>query len=155
MSRSTRLLATALLAITALAAAAREAAPYAADPALETRMQRIASELRCLVCQNQTIAESNAPLAQDLREQVRRMLREGQNDEQVRRYMTDRYGEFVLYRPSVKGVTLLLWFGPAVLLVGGLAALVIVLRGRARMSDDCFEPDEFDAPGTRQTEVSR
>ncbi|WP_280156105.1 cytochrome c-type biogenesis protein CcmH [Piscinibacter sp. XHJ-5] len=127
-----------------LAAFAKEAPPAAADPILEAKMLRIASELRCLVCQNQTIADSNADLAVDLREQVRRMLKQGQSEEQIVRYMTDRYGDFVLYRPPVKGSTLLLWFGPAVLLVGGLVVLVVVLRRRNRLADDRFEPDEPD-----------
>jgi cytochrome c-type biogenesis protein CcmH len=141
-----------LLGLMALGASAKEAAPAAADPVLEARMVRIAAELRCLVCQNQTIADSNADLAVDLREQVRGMLRQGQSDEQILKYMTDRYGDFVLYRPPVKGTTLLLWFGPAALLVGGLVTLVIVLRRRSRMSDDRFEPDELDTaePGAPQ-----
>jgi cytochrome c-type biogenesis protein CcmH len=135
----------ALLMLVSFAAFAREAPPAAEDPVLEKRMLRIAAELRCLVCQNQTIADSNADLAVDLREQVRRMLKQGQSEEQIVRYMTDRYGDFVLYRPPVKGSTLLLWFGPAVLLVGGLAVLIIVLRRRNRLSDDRFEPDEPEA----------
>ena len=141
-----------LMGLMVLGASAKEAAPAAADPVLEARMVRIAAELRCLVCQNQTIADSNADLAVDLREQVRGLLRQGQSDEQILKYMTDRYGDFVLYRPPVKGTTLLLWFGPAVLLVGGLATLVIVLRRRSRMSDDRFEPDELDTaePGAPQ-----
>jgi cytochrome c-type biogenesis protein CcmH len=126
--------------------AAREAAPAAADPVLEARMLRIAEELRCLVCQNQTIADSNAELAQDLREQVRQQLQQGRSDDEILRYMTDRYGDFVLYRPPVKATTLLLWAGPGVLLVGGLLTLFIVLRRRNRLSDDRFEPDEPDAP---------
>src|SRR5258705_9827255 len=134
-----------LLALFAALAAAKEAAPEAADPALEARMLRITAELRCLVCQNQTIADSNAGLAEDLRNEVRTMLREGKTDEQVVKYMTDRYGDFVLYRPPVKGATLLLWFGPGVLLLGGLATLVLVLRRRARLGDERFEPDEGDA----------
>ena len=139
-----------LIGLMALAATAKEAAPAAADPVLEARMTRIAAELRCLVCQNQTIADSNADLAVDLREQVRGMLRQGESDEHILKYMTDRYGDFVLYRPPLKGTTLLLWFGPGVLLLGGVATLVVVLRRRARMSDEHFDPDELDAaePGT-------
>ncbi len=140
-----RLLIALFLVVLSFAAAAKEAAPAAADPALEARMLRITAELRCLVCQNQTIADSNAGLAEDLRNEVRTMLREGKTDEQVVKYMTDRYGDFVLYRPPVKGATLLLWFGPGVLLLGGLATLVLVLRRRARLGDERFEPDEGDA----------
>jgi len=111
------------------------------DADIEARMLRIAAELRCLVCQNQTIADSNASLAIDLREQVRIMLRQGRSDEQVLRFMTERYGDFVLYRPPLKATTLLLWGGPALLLVGGLATLIVVLRRRAKLADDRFEPD--------------
>ena|SRR5205814_4552585 len=134
-----------LLCIFAFGASARDAEPAATDPALEARMLRIASELRCLVCQNQTIADSHADLAVDLREQLRVMLRRGDSDAQILAYMTDRYGDFVLYRPPVKATTWLLWFGPGLLLVGGLAILFFVLRRRARLSDDQFEPDEPDA----------
>jgi cytochrome c-type biogenesis protein CcmH len=126
-----------LLCLLSLGAVAQEAA----DPAIEARMLRIAAELRCLVCQNQTIADSNASLAVDLRAQVRTMLRQGRSDEQVLHFMTDRYGDFVLYRPPLKATTLLLWGGPALLLLGGLATLVVVLRRRAMLGDDRFEPD--------------
>ena len=123
---------------------ANEAAPAVADPALEARMLSITSELRCLVCQNQTIADSHAELADDLRRQVREMLVRGDTDQQIIDYMTARYGDFVLYRPPVKATTWLLWFGPGVLLLGGLTALALVLRQRSRMSPDRFEPDELD-----------
>ena len=123
-------------------AAAKEAAPASDDPVLEARVMRISSELRCLVCQNQTIADSHADLAQDLRNQVRDMLRQGQSEQQIIDYMTARYGDFVLYRPPVRGATFLLWFGPAVLMVGGLAALVLVLRRRSRLGNEHFDPEE-------------
>ncbi len=125
-----------------LLAPAKDAAPAAADPVLEARMLRIAAELRCLVCQNQTIADSHADLAQDLRRQVREMLVRGDTDQQILDYMTARYGDFVLYRPPVKSTTALLWYGPALLLVGGIAILAIVLRRRSRMSPDRFDPDD-------------
>ena len=130
-----------LCAVAAGPAAAREAAPATADPVLEAHVMRLSNELRCLVCQNETIAASNADLAVDLRNQVRDMLRQGRTDAEVMRYMTDRYGDFVLYRPPVKATTWVLWYGPAALLVGGGAALVLVLRRRSRMSADAFEPD--------------
>ena len=126
----------------ALPAIASDAAPAAADPALEARMTRITAELRCLVCQNQTIADSNADLAQDLRRQVREMLSKGDDDAKIIAYMTERYGDFVLYRPPVKATTLLLWFGPALMLLLGFGALVIVLRRRARAAANQFEPDD-------------
>ncbi len=123
-------------------AAAREAAPASADPALEARVMRVSSELRCLVCQNETIAGSNAELAVDLRNQVREMLRKGQSEQQVFDYMTARYGDFVLYRPPVKNTTLLLWYGPPLMLGAGLLALWLLLRRRGRLGDDRFEPEE-------------
>ena len=134
----------AALVATGASAFAREAAPEAADPALEARMVRITSELRCLVCQNQTIADSNAGLAADLRRETRELLKQGKTDAEVVDYMTARYGDFVLYRPPLRATTLLLWFGPALLLAVGGTVLVFVLRKRSRMSADAFEPDEED-----------
>ncbi|MDZ4076086.1 MAG: cytochrome c-type biogenesis protein [Hylemonella sp.] len=130
-----------LLALAASVGHAGEAAPAAADPVLEARMARITAELRCLVCQNQTIADSQSGLATDLRQQVREMLQRGESEQQIIAFMTARYGDFVLYRPPVKGSTLLLWFGPALLLVAGIATLVLVLRRRSKLADDQFEPD--------------
>ena len=127
---------------------AKEAAPASDDPVLEARVMRIAAELRCLVCQNQTIADSHADLAQDLRNQVRDMLRAGKSEAEILAFMTDRYGDFVLYRPPVKSTTTLLWYGPALLLVGGVIVLITVLRRRSRMPDDRFEPDEAEAAET-------
>jgi cytochrome c-type biogenesis protein CcmH len=135
-----------LPAILALPAMAREALPEAADPALEARMVRITGELRCLVCQNQTIADSHADLAVDLRNQVREQLRAGRTDAQIVDYMTARYGDFVLYRPPFKATTVLLWLGPALMLGGGLAVLALVLRRRARLPAEAFEADDDDAP---------
>jgi len=113
------------LLMLALAAAATthaaEAPNVAADPALEARVNALSAELRCLVCQNQTIADSHADLAVDLKNQVRDQLKAGRSERQVIDYMTQRYGDFVLYRPPFKATTLLLWLGPALLLlVGGL-----------------------------------
>ena len=135
----------ALLCVLSLGAAhAREALPAADDPVLEGRMMNLASELRCLVCQNQTIADSHAELAVDLRQQIRDQLAAGRSDDEVRHYMTDRYGDFVLYRPPFSARTALLWVGPGVLLVGSLAGLAWLLRRRARLSDDAFDPDTPD-----------
>ena len=117
------------------------ARPTAADPALEARMLAITGELRCLVCQNQTIADSHADLAVDLRQEVREMLQKGETPEQIRKYMTDRYGDFVLYRPPLKASTAVLWLAPGVLLAIALLALVVVIRKRARLADDQFEPE--------------
>ena len=142
--RVLRALAAALLAGICWAASAKEAVPEAADPALEARMTRITSELRCLVCQNQTIATSEADLAVDLRRQTRELLRQGKSDREVVDYMTARYGDFVLYRPPLRATTMLLWFGPGLMLVVGAAVLVVVLRRRSRMSADVFEPNDDD-----------
>lgn len=141
-----RWLAACLLTALAAVAGAKEAAPAAADPALEARMVEITSELRCLVCQNQTIADSHADLAVDLREQVREKLHRGESKQQILDYMTARYGDFVLYRPPMKESTALLWFGPLLLLVGGLAGLVLVLLRRSRLRPEQFDPDEDDEP---------
>ncbi len=99
------------------AAPAQQAVPMSEDPVLEAEVMRIAHELRCLVCQNETIAASHADLAVDLRGQIRSQLREGRSERQILDYMVERYGDFVLYRPPVKPTTWLLWGGPFVLLV--------------------------------------
>ena len=121
--------------------AAPLAAPTASDPALEARMLAITSELRCLVCQNQTIADSHADLAVDLRRQVRELIAQGRTDAQIRDYMTARYGDFVLYRPPLKATTAALWLGPAALLAIALVALALTIARRRRLADDRFEPD--------------
>ena len=138
------MLALALALALPMLAGAKEAAPASDDPVLEARVMRISAELRCLVCQNQTIADSHADLAQDLRQQVREMLQKGQSDAQIIDYMTQRYGDFVLYRPPVKSTTALLWYGPALLMLGGLGVLAVVLRRRSKLPDDQFEPDQPD-----------
>lgn len=109
-------------------------ATAAEDAALEQRVQRVAAELRCLVCQNQSLADSNADLAVDLKNQVREKLKQGASEKDVIAFMTERYGDFVLYRPPVKATTLLLWFGPGLLLVAGLIALFVRLRRRAAVA---------------------
>jgi cytochrome c-type biogenesis protein CcmH len=111
------------------------------SPEIEARLRRITAELRCLVCQNQTIADSHAGLAIDLKREVRAMLRQGASDQAVRDYMTQRYGDFVLYRPPLQPTTWLLWAGPALLLAAGATALVLSLRRRARLPPERFEPD--------------
>jgi cytochrome c-type biogenesis protein CcmH len=138
------------LAVSQPVAWAGEAAPASADPALEARVMRVAAELRCLVCQNETIAASNADLAVDLRNQVREMLGSGKTEKQVFEYMTARYGDFVLYRPPLKSTTAPLWFGPPILLVVALVGLWWMLRRRSRLPADHFELDESDdGPGDR------
>ena len=125
-----RLLLAAMLALLAAASWAKQAAPAAADPALEARMVEITSELRCLVCQNQNIADSDAGLAKDLRNEVFEMMRAGKSDDEIRQFLVDRYGDFVLYDPPFKASTLVLWVGPLVVLIIGFAvARNMMLRG--------------------------
>ena len=114
----------------ALASSATEAA-LAADPVAEKRLLGLSEELRCLVCQNQNIADSNAELAQDLRREIRGMIKDGKSDKEIIDFMVTRYGDFVLYRPPVQGNTLLLWGGPIALLILCVVALVRYQRRRA------------------------
>src|SRR5437867_7546014 len=111
-------------------ASAKEAAPTAADPALEQRVMALSKELRCLVCQNETLADSQADLAADLRRQIKEQMKAGKSDAEIIAFLTDRYGDFVLYKPPVKPRTYLLWFGPFILLGGGLFALYRVISHR-------------------------
>src|SRR5262249_38394264 len=111
------------------------AVPTATDPAPQARMLALTSELRCLVCHNPTIADSPADLAADRREEVRELLRAGRSADEIRSYMTDRYGDFILYRPPFKPTTFALWLGPALLLGVGTAALVVSLMRRRRLAD--------------------
>lgn len=114
----------------ASAAAGADTSGSGTDAELEPRLNRLAAELRCLVCQNQSLADSNAELAVDLKNQVRDMMRAGKSDAEIKTYLTDRYGDFVLYRPPMRTTTWLLWAGPFVLLAGGGIVLVRVLRRR-------------------------
>ena len=109
---------------------AKDAPPVAEDPALEKRAMALAEELRCLVCQNQSLADSHAELAVDLKNQIREKMKAGMGEKQIVDYMVARYGDFVLYRPPVKATTMPLWFGPFVVLVGALAGLFYYLRRR-------------------------
>jgi cytochrome c-type biogenesis protein CcmH len=139
-------LAAALLVVT-LPAGSAEAPAVAADPRQEARMMALAAELRCLVCQNQTIADSHAGLALDLRQQIREQLAAGKNEAEIRDYMTQRYGDFVLYRPPFKATTALLWLGPVLLLAVALGSLAWVLRRRQRLGDEAFDPEPVDNAG--------
>ena len=116
------------------------------DARVEARLVAIAEELRCLVCQNESLASSHAELAEDLRREVRKLIRQDMSDAQIKTYLVDRYGDFVLYRPPFKALTALLWIGPAVMVVVGLGTLFVVLRRRSRLADDAFEPDDKDVP---------
>lgn len=113
---------------------AREAAPMAADLEVEKRMVAISEELRCLVCQNESLAGSHAELAQDLRREIRALIAQGKTDKEILDFMVARYGDFVRYRPPVNPTTWLLWGGPFLLLGGGVAALIVFLRRRVKES---------------------
>ncbi|HEU5092259.1 MAG TPA: cytochrome c-type biogenesis protein [Nitrospira sp.] len=121
---------------------AGEARPLADDPAAEARLKHLAVELRCLVCQNQTLADSNAPLAEDLRREVREMIAKDMSDKEIIDFLVARYGDFVLYRPPLKATTTLLWVGPFVLLTVGAVVLFITLRRRAHKVIDVPVTDE-------------
>lgn len=112
---------------------AREAAPLAENPEVERRLNAISEELRCLVCQNESIAGSRAELAVDLRREIRAMIHQGKSDKEILDFMVSRYGDFVLYRPPMKSTTVLLWVGPFVLLLGGVVVMLMVLRRRKKL----------------------
>ena len=117
-----------------VAVRAAEAPNVADDPALEKRVQAIGEELRCLVCQNQTIADSHAGLAVDLKNQIREQIQAGKTDKQIMDFMVERYGDFVLYRPPVKGTTILLWAGPFALMAVGLGVAAMIVRRRRSLA---------------------
>ncbi len=123
-------------------ASAKEAQPLAADPALEARVMAVAEELRCLVCQNETIAASQADLARDLRAQVRDQLQQGRTPQQVTEFMVARYGAFVLYRPPLRASTVLLWGGPFALLAVALGWLALRVRRQPAPAGDGLTADE-------------
>ena len=111
-------------------AVAKEAVPMAQEPEVEARLVKIAEELRCMVCQNESLASSHAELAEDLRREVRSLIKEGKNDVQVKEFLVARYGDYVLYRPEVKPLTWVLWFGPFLLFLIAAVGLVGYLRQR-------------------------
>ena len=121
-----------LLLLLAMApfAFAKDAQPMSDDPALEQRLQKLSQELRCLVCQNETLADSRADLAEDLRREIREQMRAGKSDKEIINFLTARYGQFILYKPQVTPTTYLLWFGPFVLLLAGLALLFKYIKQR-------------------------
>ena len=130
----TRTVAALLLLAFSASGFAQEAPPAAQDPVLEKRVMALSEELRCLVCQNQSLAESNAPLAHDMRNLIRGQLAEGRSDAQIMRFFEDRYGDFVRYEPPFKPITWLLWLGPFALLVLGFVVLwrTVARRPRSR-----------------------
>lgn len=121
-----------LLVSGVLVASAIEPYPFQSE-VQEKRFRALAEELRCTVCQNQSLADSDAPLAQDLRRELFAMLQDGRSDMEIREFMVERYGDFVLYRPPLAAHTILLWAGPVVLLLGSLLAAVIIIRRRRKL----------------------
>jgi cytochrome c-type biogenesis protein CcmH len=120
-----------------------EARPLGDDPAVEARLKALSHELRCLVCQNQTLADSSADLAEDLRREIRALIAKGMTDQEIIDYLVARYGDFVRYRPPLKSQTALLWAGPALLLVGGAVGLWWALRRRnAQLPDEEIEGED-------------
>lgn len=127
-----RLLALLMLALALGAAGAKEAAPLAEDPAVEQRLVAISEEMRCLVCQNESLSASRSDLAQDLRRELRTLIKQGKTDAEIRDFMVSRYGDFVLYRPRVSPTTWLLWAGPFLLMIVAVVVLLAYLRRRNR-----------------------
>jgi len=125
-----------LLLTLSVSASAKEAQLSAADPVLEERVMKLSKELRCLVCQNETLADSRADLAVDLRGQIREQMQAGKSDKEIIAYLTQRYGKFILYNPPIDPTTYLLWFGPFVLLLAGLAVLFRYLKRRRELIID-------------------
>ncbi|MBI5330514.1 MAG: cytochrome c-type biogenesis protein CcmH [Betaproteobacteria bacterium] len=125
-----------LLLALAIPTHAGEAIPVGEDPAIEQRMVKLAEDLRCLVCQNESLAGSHAELAEDLRREIRAQMKTGKNDQQVVAYLTERYGDFVLYRPPFKPVTYLLWLGPLLFLGIGGAVWYVTLKKRRTLQDN-------------------
>jgi cytochrome c-type biogenesis protein CcmH len=131
------------LCVSALPALAVDTEQPFSDPALQQRYEHLIRELRCLVCQNETIADSNADLAADLRREVHGMIAAGKSDAEIRAFLTDRYGDFVLYRPPLTRDTLLLWAAPALLLgIGVFVAFRVVSRRSRLVAEDGDEPDD-------------
>lgn len=130
-----RLVLTALLTIFALQAFAIDKAPAFEDPAMQARYEHLSRQLRCLVCRSETIADSNAQLANDLRRQVRELMAAGKSDEEILKYMVDRYGDYVLYNPPLVTRTWLLWAAPALLVIGGGIVAAVVISRKSKLPD--------------------
>ena len=140
-----------VLALLALQAVAIDTAPAFSDPAQQARYEKLSRELRCLQCRSETIADSNASLAEDLRRQLRELIAAGKSDEEIMTYMTDRYGDYVRYLPAVKGNTLLLWAAPVLLVLIGAATAAVVIFRKSKLPDDDLPEDDrartgMDAP---------
>jgi cytochrome c-type biogenesis protein CcmH len=133
---------TVALVLCASVSSGREAIPMAEDPVLEARLEQLSHELRCMVCQNESLASSRAELADDLRVEVRELIRSGKSDQEVKDFLVSRYGDFVLYRPEVKPLTWVLWFGPFLLLVVAAIFLGVYLRQRRALAAPAVMTDD-------------
>lgn len=115
---------------------AKEAIPVAEDPEVEKRMLALTVDLRCLVCQNESIADSRAEFSNDIRREIREQIKANKTDREIVQFLVDRYGDFVLYNPPMKPTTILLWFGPAILFAIGLGSLIVYLKRRRLQIED-------------------
>jgi cytochrome c-type biogenesis protein CcmH len=140
--RALLLLAMLLLSPLARAQASNPTPLQFRDTAQETRFHQLTAELRCVMCQNQSLADSNAQIAHDLRREVLELMNQGKSDAEIKRFLVDRYGEFVLYKPDVAGNTWLLWFGPALLLLAGAAIVFRIVRKRSAAGTVANDDDQ-------------
>ncbi|HRQ64640.1 MAG TPA: cytochrome c-type biogenesis protein CcmH [Xanthomonadaceae bacterium] len=140
------------LLLPALALAAIDPLPFK-DREEEARFRNLAEELRCMVCQNQNLADSDAPLAKDLRREVFDLMRQGLSDDEIRTFLVERYSDFVLYRPPIRANTMLLWFGPALVLLVGAVAVTLIVRRRAQAlaAQHGVKTSDNDAPDREET----
>ncbi|SEF94536.1 cytochrome c-type biogenesis protein CcmH [Nitrosomonas ureae] len=123
---------------------AKEAIPVAEDPEIEKRMLALTVDLRCLVCQNESIADSRAEFSNDIRREIREQIKANKTDKEIVQFLVDRYGDFVLYNPPMKPTTILLWFGPVILFMIGLGSLVVYLRRRRlQIEDVALSPEQI------------
>lgn len=133
-----------LFLVSPLTVWAKEAIPVAEDPEIEKRMLALTVDLRCLVCQNESIADSRAEFSNDIRREIREQIKANKTDKEIVQFLVDRYGDFVLYNPPMKPTTILLWFGPVILFMIGLGSLVVYLRRRRlQIEDVALSPEQL------------
>ncbi|SNX58889.1 cytochrome c-type biogenesis protein CcmH [Nitrosomonas ureae] len=133
-----------LFLVSPLSVCAKEAIPVAEDPEIEKRMLALTVDLRCLVCQNESIADSRAEFSNDIRREIREQIKANKTDKEIVQFLVDRYGDFVLYNPPMKPTTILLWFGPVILFMIGLGSLVVYLRRRRlQIEDVALSPEQL------------
>ena len=131
--------------IPAWTAVAKDARPLAEDPVIEARMMTLAANMRCLVCQNQTLADSHSDFAADLRQEMREMMKKGKSDKEIVDFMVARFGDFILFNPPMKATTILLWFGPFILLfIGGSILIISLQRRRKRITETQLSPADLE-----------